>query len=354
MTTAILGQKRLFGPYGKAFALLAAMIALHFCIANVVSLRSTAELMSAKRGASILQLAILPPVFFALWLYFVCMFRRIARPTKTIGRMLYRNRFWLTRSVLLFTLLYPAHQSFLTLKVAIPRLVPFYADDFFIELDRMMFFGNDPWTVTHALFGNWTGLIDTFYYQWFMIVTFVTLWATFSRDPKFQIKASIMQFLVWALLGNLLAVLLSSVGPIFYDEFYGSTYFAPLLDRLDPSLTTMSVRGFLLSQYGIEAIGSGISAAPSIHVGMAMMIFMMVRERFGRAWPTYIASFYVALIFTGSIHLAWHYAIDGVISIVLVPMLWFAVSRFLDRLDNRYRPAGAIPVAAPVFTRTYG
>ena len=211
---------RLFGPFGQAFALMAILVAIQFVIAGVVSERSIGEVLSAKRGAWILQLALIPPMFYVFWLYICCFRRGIRRPTKAVSGMLYRNRGWLLRSVILFALLYPAHQSFLTLKVAIPRLVPFYADDIFIALDRMLFFGQDPWILSHALFGSYTKLIDTFYYQWFMIVTFVTLWATFSRDPKFQIKASIMQFLVWAMLGNLLATLLSSVGPIFYDRVF--------------------------------------------------------------------------------------------------------------------------------------
>ena len=111
----------------------------------------------------------------------------------------------------------------------------------------------------------------------------------------------------------------------------------------------MEVREYLLSQYGLEAIGSGISAAPSIHVGMAMMIFMMVRERSSRLWPTILAGAYVALIFVGSIHLAWHYAMDGLLSILLVPLMWYGLGRFLDRLEQKRPTVEQIrPVIKPV------
>ena len=330
-----LNDRRLFGPYGKAFALLAALIALHFAAATYISVRDVGEMLSARQGANVLKLALLPPILFAIWAFVQCVLRRVERPSRAILHLLYGKRFWLIRSVLLFTLLYPANQAFLTLKVAIPRLIDFYADDALILLDRALFLGNDPWVVSHALFGPFTSLIDSAYYVWFFIVSMATLWATFSSDRRFQIHASLSLFLVWALLGNLLAVALSSVGPIFYDEFYQTDRFSGLIAALDGPYTTMQVRGFLLSRYGIEEIGSGISAAPSIHVAVTALIFLMVRRQFGRSPLTVIAGGYLAVIFVGSVHLAWHYAIDGIISLILVPIIWKVVSAFLTRLERR-------------------
>ena len=54
-------------------------------------------------------------------------------------------------------------------------------------------------------------------------------------------------------------------------------------------------------------------------------------------------TFYAALIWLGSIHLGWHYAIDGLASFGLALLIWPAMGRVADWLD---RPA-ARPRAAP-------
>jgi hypothetical protein len=84
---------------------------------------------------------------------------------------------------------------------------------------------------------------------------------------------------------------------------------------------------FLLSVRGVETMGSGISAAPSVHVAMTVLLVLMMRDRFGFRWPTWIAAAYCATILVGSVHLGWHYAADGLLSIVLVPSLWWGIGQ---------------------------
>ena len=64
----------------------------------------------------------------------------------------------------------------------------------------------------------------------------------------------------------------------------------------------------------------GISAMPSIHVGAAVLFAIL-------GWRTnWILGFgftvYALLIQFGSVHLGWHYAIDGYFSAILAFVLW--------------------------------
>jgi hypothetical protein len=66
---------------------------------------------------------------------------------------------------------------------------------------------------------------------------------------------------------------------------------------------------------GTYDLGRGISAMPSIHVSAAVLFALLawrVDRRLGIAF-----TIYAAVIMIGSVHLAWHYAIDGYLSVAL-------------------------------------
>jgi hypothetical protein len=41
---------------------------------------------------------------------------------------------------------------------------------------------------------------------------------------------------------------------------------------------------------------------------------------------------FAALIFVGSIHLGWHYAVDGIMAGLMMAGIWYAAGRYLDRV----------------------
>ena len=102
--------------------------------------------------------------------------------------------------------------------------------------------------------------------------------------------------------------------------------------RLPDDLIMTSGMNYLLATEGQDAIGGGISAMPSLHVAIAVLTALCVRDRFpGLQWLPWI---YAVIIYIGSIHLGWHYASDGIVSAVGMVAIWKAAGWYLDRLQR--------------------
>jgi hypothetical protein len=81
-------------------------------------------------------------------------------------------------------------------------------------------------------------------------------------------------------------------------------------------------------------VGGGISAMPSVHNGLAVL-FSIAAFKIDRT-AGWVFAAYALLIWIGSIHLGWHYALDGLVSAALTILIWRAMGKVADWLD---RPA---------------
>ena len=86
--------------------------------------------------------------------------------------------------------------------------------------------------------------------------------------------------------------------------------------------------GYLLDNYnaGTPALGTGISAMPSMHVAIATLNALMLSS-LGR-WQAVAGWAFAAIILFGSVYTGWHYAIDGYVSMLVVGVIW-QKTRFL-------------------------
>ena len=138
------------------------------------------------------------------------------------------------------------------------------------------------------------------------------------------------------MLGIACAMALSSAGPIYFDRIYGGpSAFSALIENLghvsaEFGLTTMFVREALWLDYTMDIEGtiSGISAMPSLHNAMCVLLFLAARH-IDRGLSI-AAAIFALLIFIGSVHLGWHYAIDAYISLFGVLVIW-KVAGFLTK-----------------------
>mgnify|MGYP000639412648 CR=1 FL=1 len=240
------------------------------------------------------------------------------------------------RGVMMFTLgaisFVWLQSTFMSSKVLIPEIHPFSLDPALAKIDRILFFGHDPYTAFQWLFDvpNILKRIDQAYTYWAGLVAGFWIYCFLSermeRTRRFQyLFASV---LLWFIAGTFAATLLSSAGPCYYGEFTGDTAaFAPLMQQLHSFhdvhyLDAVNTQGILLEMYHTPHLRfGGISAAPSLHVGTSLMLLILFRK-------TPIARELLILfniaIYIGSIILGWHYAVDGLIVVPIVLFCWWA------------------------------
>ncbi|MBN9216614.1 MAG: phosphatase PAP2 family protein [Mesorhizobium sp.] len=283
-----------------------------------------------------------------------------ARPNPTRFMLDTLKRRWLAAApvILLFFLCVTA---FTTFKITIPDIVPFYADPMLAELDLQLH-GTDPWAWAHGIVSEPVSAVIFGCYgfgwllQWFGILLFVAFWNSPARRLRYLWAFA----LTTVLCGTVLATVLSSAGPIFFDQLHGGDRFAGLQTALAHNGFATSVHvyaDYLLAAYqsGRPQLGGGISAMPSMHVAIATLNAFFLTG-FGRRWAAFGWSF-AALILFGSVYTGWHYAVDGYLSILVVSLLWYLTGRFVlssrDTVDiGLAAPEPALRQAEMVGART--
>jgi len=285
-----------------------------------------------------LALAALPIVFHAFALHF-------RRPFAELTLLL-RARFGspaLAAGTLLPVLAIPVLMgSFGTLKMLMPLARDFAWDDWLATADKFLFLGYQPWQFTHAVFGDatFTHLIDLLYAQWVrLLFTAVLFYALLA--PRYERARFFLAFAgAWLLIGVAGAYLFASAGPC-YAALIGAQSapdFAQLMERLKAMheggtrLQAYEWQGILWKHHSAReyGFGMGISAMPSMHNAVTVL-YALSLGRVSR--PIRLAAWaFVSLIFIGSIHLGWHYAIDGIAAGAMMWGIWVAAGRYLDRV----------------------
>lgn len=229
--------------------------------------------------------------------------------------------------------------SFTSFKTLIPIINPFSWDPAFAKFDAMIHGGFQAWQLCQPIFGMpfLTTVINFSYNLWLFVMLAVLYWQAFSlRDSRLRMQFILSFTLSWVLLGTVAAILFSSAGPCYYGRVVeGDNIFQPLMEYLilahkSSPVWALDTQEMLWKAYKNSKIslGGGISAMPSMHVSMAFL-FTLIGWRNNR--PIGIMfSIYAIIIMIGSVHLGWHYAIDGYVVILGTLLIWHCVGLFIN------------------------
>ncbi|OEJ64042.1 phosphatase PAP2 family protein [Magnetovibrio blakemorei] len=271
----------------------------------------------------------------AVWILFSHFYRPLPRVSlshriiKTLKFATAPER--LVRLCIFIMIFMPFMTSFSSFKAAIPDLAVREWDFTFAEIDRTLHGQTDPWHVTWALFGSPSGTVflDQVYSSWFLVVftaPFACLY--FDNNASRRVRFITAHALLWMVLGSAMAWAFFSVGPCYLEPIYGvDAGFAPLMDKLYAINETSPLTAIVLQETLLDAYQGGVgkyeglSAMPSLHVAQAVLVACLAQS-YGRIAGA-LAWGYATLILIGSIHLGWHYAIDGYVSVVMTMAIWW-------------------------------
>jgi PAP2 superfamily len=219
----------------------------------------------------------------------------------------------------------------------------FHSDRQLADLDAFLHFGADPWRIAAPMISSTAArMIIGYNYGiiWFLLVFGAVFFvATSPKADAVRSRYLISFMLVWVLLGNVLAGLFMSAGPAFYAQATGdSVRFHGLALSLAQGAAVGDATGlyqaYLWSLYetGQSGFASGISAFPSVHVGLAVMNACFAWDANRRLGL--VMALYALFIMASSVALGWHYAVDGYASAVIVTVLHFVLKRVYARTDK--------------------
>ncbi|MDV6251379.1 phosphatase PAP2 family protein [Vibrio sp. EA2] len=288
-----------------------------------------------------------------VYCYFNLLIRREKKPAKIMLIKLKNIIFPINRIFSLFLLLISLSISFSNytfLKSVIPIIHPYGVDKVIIEIDRWLHFGVDPWVITHYIFSTpWSTLyLNAAYNAWFFLMWGVLFFFLIYNKKELLRKQFLITFLLtWLINGGVFAIIFSSVGPCYLELLTGNDIFSPLMQRLNEQnvylqsvgslpLWALNTQSNLWQDYITQSngIGSGISAMPSMHVSIAFLMSLALYQ-FRKSLGIF-AYVFAIIIQIGSVHLGWHYAIDGYFSIISTVALWKLIGHILVKNNKKY------------------
>ncbi|MEJ2020213.1 MAG: phosphatase PAP2 family protein [Maritimibacter sp.] len=240
---------------------------------------------------------------------------------------------------------------FSQVKNGIPLVFPFWADQFFTRIDVTLHLGHQPYDLIGWLSGFDTSKLSRFYLNSWVIPASFFPALLVACDPNAERRRVfiLLWMAAWVVLGNLFAAVFLSYGPIFSDLFQNGPAEAhagplALLERADArGLLALKMRLWGAYSGEVDMIGSGISAFPSVHVGMAAVIGLYV-YRLGRDLACHqglaatlkrsisflsagLGGLYVLTYLALSVYLGWHYAVDGYAAVIIITGLYVALAK---------------------------
>ncbi len=333
-------------PYGPAITGLVAVIAAYVLatwgLANRVGVGDQFSLL--LYSGPVVRVSIMLFLIFVGWrVYSLILFERPARLTLALIRDIRQRLFTRPQIVAALPVFFGFvffMAAFSTMKAMIPAVNPYVWDKSFMAMDRVLHGGLDPWRILQPVLGHaWiTSFINIVYNMWFVAMFSVLYWQLFDlRRPQLRLRFFWTFFLCFIVNGSILAILLSSAGPCYYGLIVGGDNpFAAQMEYLHGlaghyPVWAVETQDRLWATYKSNQVGmgSGISAMPSVHVSIAFLMALLAWQ-YGRRIRWFFGIF-AAMIMVGSVHLGWHYAVDGYLAIIVTALIWWGIGKGMGR-----------------------
>lgn len=236
-------------------------------------------------------------------------------------------------AVLVALFVAPIQITFQSLKQSMGPVLGFWWDRPLSGIDKLIHFG-PAWRLFEPFMTQpLVRALDMLYMMWFPLLVIFTAWCCWTTRRALRERAILAWLLLWIGGGTIGAWVFSSGGPVYYAAIVGQPEpaYLELVEKLDTLGIEIARRNhqavWNLSQEDRWGPFAGISAMPSMHVAVVALYAMVAWRR----WiPAGIAVWiFVLLTQAGSVVLAWHYAIDGYVGILLAWTSWVLAGRWV-------------------------
>jgi hypothetical protein len=241
----------------------------------------------------------------------------------------------------LFSALVVFMYVFTVMKSYISLLVPFSWDRTLDQWDVALHFGYRPWELLQPLLGYWpvTFLVNFNYNLWFVVMNVFWVYYAFIAKPGPERTRFFLSFMtIWIVGGSLAAIFFSSAGPCYFTRIgLSPDPYTPLMAYLAQANEYLPIwaLGTQDMLWGFHQEGSalgGVSAMPSMHNATALLFILTSTRR--PIWARRLLWGHGLLIFLGSIHLGWHYAVDSYLAWGLAFAVWVLMGPVAKRWEE--------------------
>ena len=325
MTARVLdfSQRR---PYAMPAALAAACAIAMFLTANAEGLPIVDP--DGVGGPPLFRLSAILAIFMALDVVPRAVWRTAGNPLRMGSSLVevVRER-WTGRrlgfvlvGLFSFYITYVAYRNF---KGFLPFLATGSHDTSLLELDRALFFGNDPATLLHSLLG--TGVANSvlsFVYVIYLAFVPISLAAAlvWFGDVRHGLWYATALCLNWVL-GAVSYYLIPSMGPAFVAPELFSDLAPSASSSLQHSLWVERLNVLYGSAPGpAKDFVQSIAAFASLHVSVVLTAAVIAHLLRANKWLLRALWTYFALVVVATIYLGWHYVIDDVAGAIIAFM----------------------------------
>lgn len=275
--------------------------------------------------------------------YFVAAVDKSEKPISGLYRRMVsvlRHHDTMVRGIPMFLALLIFMYAFTFFKANVTNFIPFAWDVTFDRWDQVLHFGTRPWEWLQPVFGNVVGtlILNVNYNLWFMVMQLFWIYFGFIQKPGLdRTRFYVSFFFTWSIGGSLMAILFSSAGPCYYHLVVGGIGpYQPLMQQLRDfnaivPIWAVDTQAMLWGLHSNGSIMGGVTAMPSMHNATALLFVLTTWNMSKRLRNLLIV--HMILIFLGSVHLGWHYAVDAYFAWAITLVLWVAAHHIAKRWE---------------------
>ncbi len=248
------------------------------------------------------------------------------------------------------TSFYVTYVSYRNLKNFLPRFYTHTQDPLLHTLDRLLFFGHEPATILHSVFGEtWAAHFFAFIYLLYLPLAPLSLviWLVWSRNTSYGYWYATANCLTWTL-GTVSYYALPTLGPTFWYPWLYRGLDVTGVTSLQNSLwnSRQEVR-FPLNPFS-DSVQS-VAGFASLHVALTLVIALVAHYTVRHAVIRLLLWVYFGLTVISTLYFGWHYIADDIAGAAIALLsVWLGALASGQRLQRGGAAATPSTESSPV------